>query len=95
MCPIEVSQLISEIRDPCLCTVTAGAYEVGMQQLQETRTAAESMFNIGAGALISGVLGSIGRQVPQAERAAVLDTVRSEAGAGSCVRRAERHARAA
>lgn len=56
----------------------AGAYEAGMHQLQEGRTLEESAFNIGGGALLSGVIGSLGRRMPRDELKVVSDAVRSE-----------------
>jgi len=70
----------------------ATAYEVGMNAVQENRTLEESGFNIAGGALLGGVLGSLGRRVPKAEmdalRASVhldvtADPIRSEVGAAS------------
>lgn len=69
----------------------AAGYEAGMQGLQEDRTALESLLNISGGAMIGGVLGSMGRRVPRKEYEAVrkmldetkLDPVRSEVGAAS------------
>lgn len=45
----------------------ASVYEVGMQNLQETRTPLESAVSVGGAALISGVLGALGRSVPKKE----------------------------
>jgi len=60
---------------------TVGAtYETAQQLLQETRTAEESAFTIGGGALLGGLLGSVTRRVPAAERVAVTDALRAEAG---------------
>jgi hypothetical protein len=68
----------------------AGAYETGMQAVQEGRTVGDSAINIGAGALLGGLLGTLGRRVPRAESNALRDAVRadlagevrSEVGAG-------------
>lgn len=61
----------------------ASAYEFGMQNLQEDRTALESIVNIGGGALLSGVLGSLTRYVPEPERLALNEAIRSEVGAAT------------
>jgi hypothetical protein len=58
--------------------VGATGYEAALQSLQETRTAEESALNIGAGAVLSGVIGAIIRRAPPAERKAVIDQVRQE-----------------
>ena len=64
-------------------TVVASTYEAGMQGLQETRTATESAFTIGGGALLGGILGSIGRRVPPQELASLREAIRSEVGAAA------------
>lgn len=56
----------------------ASIYETGMQALQETRTATESAFNIGGGALFGGILGSLARAVPKDEAAAVRQQLAEE-----------------
>lgn len=61
----------------------ATTYEAGQQLLQETRTLGESAFTVGAGALLGGVLGSLGRRVPATERAPLLEAIRSEVGAAA------------
>lgn len=68
----------------------ATAYEVAMHSVQEGRTLEESGFNIAGGALLSGVLGSLGRHIPTEEREALHQAIeadiaptRSEVGAGS------------
>jgi hypothetical protein len=65
----------------------AVAYETAMQNLQETRSPWESAINIGAGSLIGGVLGSLGKVVPKREMnkvdSAVREAIRSESGAAS------------
>jgi hypothetical protein len=58
--------------------VGATSYELAMQGLQETRSAGQSAFNIGAGVLLSGVLGSLGRRVPKEERAELERVLREE-----------------
>ncbi len=65
---------------------SASAYEIGMHQLQEGRTLAESAINIGGGALFGGVLGSLGRRAPIPEIEAARATVRSEVGAAAATR---------
>lgn len=45
----------------------AGAYEAAMHSLQETRTSTESLFNIAGGAILSGVIGSLGRHASPEE----------------------------
>jgi hypothetical protein len=64
----------------------AAAYETAMHQLQEGRTLEESAFSIGGGALLSGVLGSLGRRMPRDELKVVGDSIRSEVGAASSTR---------
>lgn len=69
----------------------AGAYEAGLQQLQESRTATESLLNIGGGALLSGVLGNLLHRIPAKESAAIREAInaeltRSEAGAAAVAR---------
>lgn len=71
----------------------AGAYEVGMQALDETRTWQEGAVQVSAGAVLSGVLGALGRTVPREERDAIgraigeeLGSLRSEVGAAAVVR---------
>lgn len=74
--------------------VGAGAYEAGMQGLQEQRAATESLLNIGGGAVLSGVLGHLLNRVPvsaSSKLRAAIDTeatelVRSEAGAAAVAR---------
>jgi hypothetical protein len=58
--------------------VGASAYEAGMHALQDNRSLQESLFNIGSGALLGGVLGSIGRRVPSEELAALRARVDAE-----------------
>jgi hypothetical protein len=58
-------------------------YEGAQQTLQETRTGAESAFTVGGAALLGGVLGSLTRHVPIAERQTLQATIRSEVGAAS------------
>jgi polyhydroxyalkanoate synthesis regulator phasin len=72
----------------------AAGYEAGMQQLQQSRSATESLFNIGSGALLSGVLGRLLHRVPSSESAKLRETVdaeaqelvRSESGAAAVAR---------
>ncbi len=59
----------------------ASAYEAGMQSLQEDRTALESIINIGAGTLLGAALGSLTRYVPEPDRRALNEAIRSEVGA--------------
>lgn len=56
----------------------AGTYELGMHALHPDRTLSESAINVGAGALLSGVLGALGRRVPKTERDAFTEAVRRE-----------------
>jgi hypothetical protein len=42
-----------------------GVQELASQSLSETRTARESLLNVGAGAVLGGLLGSIARRVPE------------------------------
>lgn len=65
---------------------TAGMYELGMQSLQEGRTLTESAVNVGGGALLGGVLGSLGRRMHVDDVKVTLDGIRSEVGAASAVR---------
>lgn len=72
----------------------ASAYEGVMQSTQELRSAKDSMFNIGAGALLSGALGALVRRVPKEELAnlgadlhAEFGAPRSEVGAASAMPR--------
>lgn len=71
----------------------AGAYETGLQQLQESRSAADSALNIAGGALLSGVLGNLLHRIPASAssklRTAIDEEaalVRSEAGAAAVAR---------
>lgn len=75
---------------------TAAAYEGGMQALQESRTAQESLFGVGAGALLGGILGGVLHQVPKKEldvsretialdEAIVPESMRSTGGAAARV----------
>lgn len=64
----------------------ATAYEGAQQALQETRTLTESAFNVGGGALLSGVLGSLIRGVPPAEVVAARQAIRSEVGAAAAIK---------
>lgn len=70
--------------------VGAAAYEAGLQQLQESRTASESLLNISGGALLSGVLGHIAALVPKSDLAQahnmINELARSEAGAAAVAR---------
>jgi hypothetical protein len=79
------------IRSALQGATTGGAYEIGMQELQDTRTANDALFSVGAGALLGGVLGTLGRTVPNAERKVVTDALngelaRSETGAAAVAR---------
>lgn len=56
---------------------TSAAQETAMHQLQVTRTMGESALNVGASALVGGVLGSIASHVPRGE----LDRVTAATGA--------------
>jgi len=56
----------------------ATAYEIGMHQLDDTRTLGESGINIGAGALISGLLGSLSRRAKPAELKNAREAVAEE-----------------
>jgi hypothetical protein len=56
----------------------AGAYEIGMHALQENRTAQESIFSVGAGALLGGVLGSILKRAERTEMQPIMDVVDQE-----------------
>lgn len=58
--------------------VGASAYELGAHALQETRTLGDSVLNISAGTVLSGVLGSLGRRVPRAELDRVRTALKSE-----------------
>jgi hypothetical protein len=69
----------------------AGGYEFAMHSIQEGRTLSESAFNIGGGALLGGVLGTLSRRVPKEESDALLaslktEAIRSEAGAAAVAR---------
>lgn len=64
-------------------TAGASVYELGMQNLQEDRSALESAINIGAGTILSAALGSLTRYVPQPELASLRETIRSEVGAAT------------
>lgn len=71
----------------------AAGYEAGLQQLQEARSATDSMLNIGGGALLSGVLGHLLNRIPVSAskklRTAIdaeTALVRSEAGAAATAR---------
>lgn len=64
----------------------ASTYEAGMQGLQETRTATESAFTIGGGALLGGVLGSLSRRMPHEELEMARESVRSTVGASAVAR---------
>lgn len=69
---------------------TAGVYEGGMQALQDSRSWEESAINIGAGTLLSGVLGTLGRRMPRDELKRLDEVVRAEVnstvGAASATR---------
>lgn len=56
----------------------AGAYELAQQQLQETRRLEESAFNVGAGALLGGLLGTLGRRLPEGEAPALQASLRPQ-----------------
>ncbi len=75
---------------------SSSAYEVGMQSLQETRSAQQTLTMIGAGTVLSGTLGSLLGRVAPADRKAAQEAVeaalaepapmtapRSEVGAAS------------
>lgn len=71
----------------------AGAYEGGLQTLQDGRTATESLVNVGTGALLSGVMGHLLNRVPVSESKALrktieaeADNIRSESGAAAVAR---------
>ncbi len=71
----------------------AGAYEAGLQQLQDSRSTADSLINIGSGALLSGVLGHLLNRIPVSaskQMRQVIDTeaenIRSESGAAAVAR---------
>lgn len=71
----------------------AAAYEAGLQQLQESRSAADTAMNIGGGALLSGVLGHLLNRIPASASSklrATIDAesalVRSESGAAAVAR---------
>jgi hypothetical protein len=57
---------------------SAIAYEAGMHALEETRTLGQSAFNVGAGALLAGVLGSLSRRVTPAEREQLAALIRED-----------------
>lgn len=68
----------------------AGTYEAGMHQLQDDRTAKETLWNVGGAAVLSGVLGHILHSLPTSEYKNVAGSVaedmagvRSEAGAAA------------
>jgi hypothetical protein len=56
----------------------AGAHEIGMHALEETRTLEQSAINVGAGTLLAGVLGSLGRQLPKEQAAQLRSALREE-----------------
>lgn len=56
----------------------AGVYEVGAQNLQETRTAGDALLSVGAGAVVGGVLGGIARRAKPSEVAALRESVQSD-----------------
>jgi hypothetical protein len=64
----------------------ATGYELAMHSMQEGRTLSESAFNIGGGALLGGVLGTLGRRIPTEELDVLHDAIRSEAGAAAVAR---------
>lgn len=67
--------------------VQASAYEVGMQALDESRSGADSAFNVGGGMLLGGILGaSLARRTPRGELERLRETLAtpiSEVGAAS------------
>lgn len=74
-------RLYSATRAAFSGAVGAGVYEAGMQALQQDRSGVESAINIGAGALLSGVLGSLARRVPKADLDAAHARIDAEAPA--------------
>lgn len=56
----------------------AATYEAAMQGLQEDRSFGEGLLNVGAAGVMSGVLGSLIRQVPKDELGAVRDALEAE-----------------
>jgi hypothetical protein len=56
----------------------AALSEIGLQSMQESRTAGESALNVGAAGLLSGVLGHVISRVPGSELAAVRDVIDTE-----------------
>lgn len=63
----------------------AAAYETGMQSIQENRSLGESGFNIAGGALLGGVLGSLGKRVPREQMESLQQSIRSEVGAAAAM----------
>lgn len=60
-----------------------GVYEAGMRALQEDRSATESLFNVGAGALLSGVLGAVLHRAPRAETQVAREAIAAESAAST------------
>ncbi len=68
----------------------AAAYETGMQSLQTGRTALESVYTIGGGAILSGVLGNLLHRIPVSASTQLRNVInaeaRSEVGAAAVAR---------